>query len=369
MSDRAAAQPPESSAGMATWGGARGEQCGRKAVGEGPRDAELRAIEVRRGILSEDQSRAFGVIMLRAGGALCVATAWTSAHGQNSRPAAPEVLGGDVAKSPKQAMQVSAKVKSNLACCGVNKRLLRSPRHGARRRRNPSGGHRRADFDDHVRRRQPVIYRPWPDVDVTALADDISRRRRVRKRLPTQFPPPRPALPPPPFDAFLSYLASYIGLTTPTARLRGAHALRALVHFRHRPALPGGGAGDGRARQHHAHRRNDRGHRLLDLERRLRDWPALGRLRPAQPPLLGLRREGGVRRRSRPVRGALLRRWPALPHALRRRRRSDAARRSSSASRSTPSAVGCAPRAPATSSTCQRTGGTRWCTPARTTSH
>ena len=182
----------------------------------------------------------------------------------------------------------------------------------------------RADFDDHVRRRQPVIYRPWPDV--TALADDISRSTRG-KRLPTQFPPPQPALPPPPFDAFLSYLTSYIGLDAATAHIRGARAFRALVHFRHRPALPGGGAGDGRARQHHAHRRDDRGHRLLDLERRLRDRPALGRLRAAQLPLLGLRREGGVCRRSRPVRGALLRRRPALPHALRRRRRSDAARR------------------------------------------
>ena len=68
----------------------------------------------------------------------------------------------------------------------------------------------RTDFDDHVRRRQPVIYRPWPDV--TALADDISRSTSG-KRLPTQFPPPRPALPQPPFDAFLSYLTSYIGLT------------------------------------------------------------------------------------------------------------------------------------------------------------
>ena len=70
----------------------------------------------------------------------------------------------------------------------------------------------RVDFDDHVRRRQPIIYRPWASKDVTALADDISRSTRG-KRLPTQFPPPRPALPPPPFDAFLSYMASYIGLT------------------------------------------------------------------------------------------------------------------------------------------------------------
>ena len=63
----------------------------------------------------------------------------------------------------------------------------------------------RVDFDELVCSRQPVVYRPWRDADVTAMAENVLQHS-LDKRLPSRTFSPRTASSPPPYHEYYDYL-------------------------------------------------------------------------------------------------------------------------------------------------------------------